>query len=291
IHTLVSKASTSTGIRFVPAATGFTPQGVDLGSPSFSMLKKPEVLLLVGNGVTSYDAGEVWHLLDQRYDMAITMMESDEFDNNAINRYNTIVLVNGFYNDIGDLNRLKSWIRQGGTLIVMRNAVSWAKSKGLANVNYKRAKKKNKTKKSRPYNQLSADRGAQFIGGAIFETQLDLTHPLCYGYQQNRLPVFRRGTLFLEKGNTPYSTPVRYTANPLLSGYIADANLQLLKSSATVIVTGMGSGKVIAMTDNPNFRAFWYGTNRLFANAIFFGHTINGRSTESAPPPMKDKKE
>ena len=25
------------------------------------------------------------------------------------------------------------------------------------------------------------------------------------------------------------------------------------------------------MADNPNFRAFWYGTDRLFTNAVFFG--------------------
>jgi hypothetical protein len=40
------------------------------------------------------------------------------------------------------------------------------------------------------------------------------------------------------------------------------------------VATSYGSGKVIVMTDNPNFRAFWYGTNKLFLNAIFFGSTI-----------------
>ncbi|MFQ3351286.1 MAG: hypothetical protein ACI914_000528, partial [Candidatus Marivariicella framensis] len=30
-----------------------------------------------------------------------------------------------------------------------------------------------------------------------------------------------------------------------------------------------GKGKIIMFTDNTQFRAFWYGTNRLLANAIF----------------------
>jgi len=33
----------------------------------------------------------------------------------------------------------------------------------------------------------------------------------------------------------------------------------------------LGKGKVIVFTDNTNFRAFWYGTNKLLMNAIFFG--------------------
>ena len=36
-----------------------------------------------------------------------------------------------------------------------------------------------------------------------------------------------------------------------------------------------GDGRVILMLDNPNFRAYWYGTQKLFANALFFGSTIS----------------
>ena len=34
------------------------------------------------------------------------------------------------------------------------------------------------------------------------------------------------------------------------------------------------AGRVVSMTDNPNFRAFWWGTNKLFLNALFFGNQI-----------------
>jgi hypothetical protein len=36
-----------------------------------------------------------------------------------------------------------------------------------------------------------------------------------------------------------------------------------------------GSGRVVMFSDNPNFRATWYGTNKLFLNALFFGANIN----------------
>ena len=36
----------------------------------------------------------------------------------------------------------------------------------------------------------------------------------------------------------------------------------------------MGRGRVVMFADNPNFRGAWYGTNKLFLNAIFFGNLI-----------------
>ena len=83
---------------------------------------------------------------------------------------------------------------------------------------------------------------------------------------------------FAQKSNSPYATPVRYTSEPLLSGYIHPEHLEVAKNAAGVLVNSYGRGKIISFMDNPNFRAFWYGTNKLFMNAIFFGHTISGSS-------------
>jgi hypothetical protein len=45
-------------------------------------------------------------------------------------------------------------------------------------------------------------------------------------------------------------------------------------------VYGVGSGRVIATNINPNFRAFWYGTNKIFANSIFFSGLIGKNAVE-----------
>ena len=71
----------------------------------------------------------------------------------------------------------------------------------------------------------------------------------------------------MELPKNPYASPVIYTDSPLLSGYISDRNLDQLKNSAAVLVSGLGRGRVICIADNPNFRGFWYGTKKLFANA------------------------
>lgn len=181
------------------------------------------------------------------------------------------------YGDLstGTVETVKSWVREGGTLITMKQAVSWASQQGLANVEYVRPDRGD-SPETRPYVKQGADNGAEVIGGTIFNAQLDLTHPLAYGYNQSLIRVFRNTTMFLKKGQNPYSTPLYYTGDPLASGYVSKANEETIKGTAAIVVSRVGSGKVIAMTDNPNFRAFWYGTNKLFANAIFFGQTISG---------------
>ena len=86
-----------------------------------------------------------------------------------------------------------------------------------------------------------------------------------------KLALFRNTTIFIKPNKRSYNNPIQYTENPLLSGYISTSNLNVLKNSVPFQVQKMGSGRVIVFTDNTNFRAFWYGTNKLLMNAIFFG--------------------
>ncbi len=292
INSIIVDAIQYTACQVFALKTGLTDEGIDLGSPSFKPLKQPKVLLVVGDGVRSYDAGEVWHLLDVRYGMEMSMIETDDIGNADLKKYTCIVMVDGGYGKINGagIGKIKSWLNDGGTLVTMRNAIKWAKSNGLANVNFvDKAKPVNpeKVEERRAYGHLQRDSGANFIGGAIGESKLDLTHPICYGYTDDYLPVFRRGTLFLKPANNKYAMPVVYTEKALLSGYISDENLKQMKNSASIIVSGHGSGRTINMADNPNFRAFWHGTNKLFANAIFFGNIISYSATEKASPKKK----
>ncbi len=282
IHKLVQQAADEDGLTVYSVGTGLTPSGIDLGSGSFEDLEKPSVAVLSGDGASSYEVGEVWHLLDQRFDMPPTLFPMDRIEGADLSRYNVIVMVNGGYDDLSDrtIEKVKRWTQEGGTLITTKYSNNWAERNGLANIEYLNEEESEEEQQvtPKPYADMSKDRGAQYIGGTIFDTKLDLTHPLGYGYNDEDLTVFRNSTLFVKKAENPYATPLYYTENPLASGYISDENLEKLSGTAAVVVTDVGSGRVISMTDNPNFRAFWFGTNKLFMNAIFFGQTIDGGS-------------
>ena len=267
------------------AGTGYTTEGIDLGSPSFNNLRAPKLALLVGDGVSAYEAGEAWHLLDQRYGMPVTKLDVNSVGRADLSRYQTLVMVSGSYYRLGkgEAAKLKRWVQGGGTLIAFKRAARWLARNGIGYVGIRKSEPREQGKGPKPYRRLGSDRGAQIIGGAIVDARGDLSHPPLHAYTREHIPLFRRGTLFFEPTANAYAMPLQYTSSPLLSGYVHPDQQERMKNAAAVVVTGTGRGKIICFADNPNFRAFWYGTNKLFANAVFFGHTIDNRARETAP--------
>jgi len=123
-----------------------------------------------------------------------------------------------------------------------------------------------------PYAEIGSTRGAQVVGGTIFEARLDQTHPLAYG-MASTIPIFRNRSSFHEPAERTGTNVAVLTDRPLLSGYISEEKLETAPGSAVLVATRSGRGHVILFMDNPNFRAFWWGTNGLFLNAVFLGST------------------
>ena len=221
-------------------------------------------------------------MFDQRYDIVTTKVDIAGLSRVDIWQYNVIILPNGSYNSInGVVPTMKRWLQDGGTLITFDRSASWASQNGLASLKIRKVTDEKKDEKRRPYAKAGRDRGGKVIGGAIFGIQADLTHPVFYGYHREDIPVFKRGTLFFEPSNNVYATPAIYKEKPLLSGYLNKIYEGKIDSSAAVVVSGVGRGRTIAMNFNPNFRAFWYGTNRIFLNSVFFGSVISGGTVET----------
>jgi len=272
IYRLMQSIAKEDRLKVHAMETGMT-EGLSLGSNSFRPLRKPRVALLVDGGVSSYEAGEVWHLLDQRYYMDVSLIQADRFSQIDMDEYNTLVMVNGNYGRL-DANKLKEWIRNGGVVLAYKSAINWLGNQQMGNLEFVYPPR-DTTELELEYVDRQNKRGAQVIGGAIFQVKMDLSHPLAYGYKRPYMSVFRNSSLFLKKSNTPYKHPIVYTDNPLQSGYISDRNLETLSGSAAASVSRMGGGRIIALTDNPNFRAYWHGGSKLFMNGIFFGNLIN----------------
>lgn len=286
IYTLVQQLAQENRISVTGISNGLSLTGVDLGSPSSFVLQKPKVAMLVGDGVDPNDAGEVWHLLDTRMAMPLGLADVAQLNLLNLDQYNTLIIVDGTYNAItaNQITAIKSWVAKGGNIIAMGRAISWCVAQGLANVTIKPTVSSFEVKTGdvpmRPYSEASADAGTDVLAGAIFNTKFDESHPLTYGYSGTSLPLFKSTRVYLENPKNAYASPFRYTSNPLMSGYVSKANLDLIKGSAAVIVCGSGAGKVICIPDNPNFRAFWYGTNKLFMNSIFFASAISGNTVQ-----------
>ncbi|GLR19388.1 M14 family metallopeptidase [Portibacter lacus] len=277
MHNKMKEWAAETYINIYSVNSGKPSKGFDLGSPSNNNLIKANVMMFVGDGVSSYDAGEIWHLLDTRYDMTLTKLDVNDARSADYSRYSVIIMPAGNYRDLS-VDALERWVANGGTLICYKSAIDWAKRNKLVNIETV-SSEKDTSEERQPYHMISENNGRNVIGGAIFNTKLDLSNPLMYGIENDEMASFKRGTTFYELTKNVYASPAIYTEDPLISGYITKENLKALSGTAAVFVGGKGSGKVVCFADNTNFRGYWYGTNKLLANAIFFGHTISRSAT------------
>ncbi|MEL0262255.1 MAG: M14 family metallopeptidase, partial [Flavobacteriaceae bacterium] len=251
----------------VLGVNGGSTEGIDLGSRNFRAVELPKIALLVGDGVRSYDAGEIWHLMDTRYEIPITKIDVRNMDRVDLSAYTHLILPASYGRGLNAFkDKLKTFAQGGGTIIGYGATLSWLSRNELIDLKFKTT---SRTAQNIRFDQRNLFRGAEEIGGAIFNTKIDRSHPINFGIHSSYLPVFKNTELFLEPQKNSYDNPILYTSNPLINGYISKENLQTLKNTSFFQSSRLGSGKVIVFTDNTNFRAFWYGTNRLLANALF----------------------
>jgi len=272
LYQQIESALAGTGVEVFSLNSGLSISGIDLGSGSFQNLRMPSVMLMGGAGTSSNDCGEIWHLLDQRMRIPATMVEVERLSGVTISGYNVIIMPEGNYGNMekSDIEKLRNWVSNGGTLIALEGAGKFLSSAGLTRTLYRNAESRVDSNAMYPYYLRSDETRAREMAGSIFEAKIDPTHPLCYGYRTSNISVFKANTLFMDQNNNPYDSPVLLTDQPLQSGYLHRSYKDKLSRAAIVNTENIGRGKVITFSDNTNFRAFWFGTMKLFMNAIFF---------------------
>ncbi|MDH3251183.1 MAG: M14 family metallopeptidase [Ignavibacteria bacterium] len=271
------------GLPVYGLSTGMSADGVDLGSSSLRPVSLPSVMIVVGAGVSPTGVGEIWYLLDKRFGMVVSLVEHSLLKRADLSRYSVIIMVDGDYSAVDSTSReaLKGWIQKGGTLIALEDALRWVISNNLAKATIRKLHSgKDSTGERRPYEIAPQYAAARRITGAICRVSADRTHPLLFGYQDSVLSIFRAANVFLEPSGNSYATPLMHQHDPLVSGYINKEPLEQLKKSASITVTGLGSGRAILIADNPCFRGFWYGTDRILLNGIFLGEIIGPATME-----------
>jgi hypothetical protein len=173
-------------------------------------------------------------------------------------------------------DKLKLWVQNGGTLVTIKTAGEWAIKQGFTKEKLVTAD----TVKPKIIPRLNYDdavdiEGAKSLGGSIFTVDLDTTHPIAFGINNRKISVYKNGLTIFSPSANSYSTIAQYTSNPLIGGYLHPSSLKKIKDNAAIVIGAEGSGRVIFFADNPNFRGTWYGTNKLFLNALFFASNIN----------------
>ncbi len=269
LFNLLTNISNKTGIDVYALSSGYE-DNIGVGSNSFTTIVKPKVGLIVGNGVRAYDAGEIWHLFDTRYKIPITKIDIKNLNRANLLEYSHLILPSYSGKNI-EIKKIENYLKNGGNLIAYRSSINWLKENKIINIDFLN---NDKYASNVSFEDRGKFTGSQVIGGTIFNTKIDKSHPINFGIINDNLPTFKNNTIFMKPEKNSFNNPIQYSKNVLLSGYISDDNLELLIKSVPFKIKRYFSGKIFLFADNTNFRAFWYGTNRLLMNAIYLSNKM-----------------
>jgi hypothetical protein len=176
--------------------------------------------------------------------------------------------------DKATTEKIKSWVQNGNTIITIKGGSEWAIKNGFTKESLLQDTSKQTTVRQ-DFDRAVEIEGAKALGGSIFRVDLDTTHPIGFGFSTRKIAVYKNSLTFFQNSKNPYSTVAQYLTEPLIGGYVHPSTMKKIKGSASILVGSEGAGRVIMFADEPNFRGTWYGTNKLFLNALFYGSLIN----------------
>lgn len=258
------------------ANSGLVEKGTDLGSSLLKYLHKPAVAVLIGRQVSPLSSGEVWHFFEEQIRYPLTQISTEYFDPAVLKSYDVFIIPEGYYRlfDEATLADLSTWIKNGGRLILIGNALEAFTDKKLfslkrfANGTEKKQGVKDTTALLARYGDAERAQLSDNISGAIYKVALDNSHPLGYGLKNHyyTLKTHERRYAWLANGwNVSYFSDSAYP----VQGFAGHRANQSLRQSLQFGVEEVGRGKVIYFVDNPLFRSFWEDGKILFSNAVF----------------------
>ena len=269
------------GLGVTGIASGFVEKGADLGSDLVRMVHAPRVAMLTGDQVSALDAGEVWHLFEQELHYPITLLNATDARQLSLKNFDVLILPNGNYRVLEDKNvadGLKNWVREGGKLIAMQDAVAtlakgdWGiKEKGAGT---EKDEDKGDNEKKDDYSLLhrygdrQREEAMNSVPGAIFRVELDNTHPLAFGYPDHYYSLKQDESVYGFIREDGWNVGVIRKDN-YISGFTGNKAKERLKDGVIFGVQDLGRGKVVYMADDPLFRSFWENGKLLFCNAVF----------------------
>ena len=275
---LAMKAKTL-NIDIYNVVSGLTSKGIDLGSRRFAPVTLPKVLLIGGKGTSQYEVGEIWHYFDTRLGLPATLLDLSDLNGRDIAEYTHLVFASGTYSSVNDetASAIKEWVKKGGILIGQKSAVRWFSTKKWIDNEVLSKSKIDEAFKTDglEFGDQSALAAKKLIAGSVYRADIDLSHPLMFGFEDKDLPLFKTTNMVVKTSDNPFNEVATYQASPLVAGYTADELQKLIGKTTAIVAKPVGKGVVIGFVDNIHFRGYWDGTSKLMANGLYMSPLID----------------
>jgi hypothetical protein len=277
LYRLLNEAVKLANINVYALNDGYSAEGIDLGSNNIRSLKKP-VVAVIGNSWTSI--GELWKLLGNTFNIPLVKIDAVAAEKVDLSKYTSIILSGGQLTPLLE-SRIKSWTENGGTLIALSGSAQWASTltstpPGNTGTGVQRKGKSSADSTAAVqtvHNSEAQRRGGNTVGrlnGVIVRSELNLNHPLTYGFTSKDFYTLKTSTTGLNQV-LPENVVLKINEGTLVNGYATSENLAELKNKVVIAAGNVGSGSVVLFNESPTFRGYWLAPGRILLNALFFG--------------------
>ena len=254
---ILKSAAKDSWINIYPVASGYVSKGKDFGSSSYNEIYLPRVGVLSGGDLSPLNTGEIWHFFEKELALPFRMFRVSELS--RIDELDIIVLPEGELS-ADQLGQLKSWIENGGRLIVF----------GDAAYNFVADFDISVKDLEDDYSATEREELSGLITGAIYKCDLlAKSSPLTFGYEGYYSLRQSASNFSLKNGKTVLSLPENAQQ---VSGFVGSKARGNQGNAMILGVENYGKGELIYFCDNPLFRGFWENGKLLVANALYFGN-------------------
>lgn len=258
------------------AETGMVEKGKDFGSEYSPVVKKSNVAILCGDGISAGPAGELWYMFERELDYPVSLINISNRENLDFSGYDVLLLASGNYSKIRDT--IVDFAKKGGRVVAFENAIqmfasdkSTSLSKAIATRTEELKASELKVKSDDPSllkkfgdedRHLLSERSA----GSIYKVVVDTTNPFGFGLGREWFVMKRTQAYpFLPRGNN-----IGYiTDNKPVAGFAGYKYQKLIKNTLVIGSEKTGNGEVIYITEDPYFRAYWKSGRALVWNTVF----------------------
>ena len=312
LHAKLTALATRHGAEIVPIDSTYVESGTSLGSSDVAFLRAPRVLLAWDTPTSSLSAGWTRYVLERRFGQPVTAVRTNSLARANLADFDVVVLPSGGYGGAINeavLNRLKDWLRAGGTLITLAEATRWATGSTVGLLDTQLLLKDGK-----PDTGATGATGASSSGGgagaatpgnasasgakppstpvfdydkaiqpdrerpasqpgAIMYVTVDTDHWLSAGQDSETQVMIEGQRVFAPiKLNSGRNVGIYGKKERLIaSGLIWPEAQELLVQKAFLLHQPFGQGHVIGFAEDANYRAYTEASMLLFMNAVLLG--------------------
>jgi hypothetical protein len=250
-------------------------------------------VLLWDSPAQSLSAGWARFSLERRFNQPVTIVRGSSFERADLADYDVVVLPAGSYGSVlteAGLDRLREWMRRGGTLVTLGEASRWAAGAGLLGTSTElRDGRPDRPAppqpgggepRSSPPDKYEYDAAItpsrerpEATSGVVVRVLMNMEHWLSSGTDGEIQAMVEGDRVFkpltLDRGTNAgvYAEEARLVAGGLVWPEVR----QQLARKSFLMHQPVGQGHLIAFAEDPNFRGFTELTQMLMMNAVLFG--------------------